>query len=151
MVARAMYTDPPRKGAEVYAPGPGASSAGDRLERGGREARAADQEPVHPPPGEKVPGVAGRDRAPVDDPELPAGRKETGDVYAGRGRVLRSGRAACPDGPDRLVRHDQRQSVGILLEGVDLANERGGGQARVALLGGLADAVDRGQPRLAAA
>ena len=69
----------------------------------------------------------------------------------GGATVVGRGRPAGPDGPDRLVRDDERLGRRIVAKRLELAREDLVRLSRVALLGRLADAVDRDEARLAAA
>src|SRR5215472_9838917 len=151
MVTRTMYTGPPRKRAEVYAPRPGPSSAGDRRERRGREARPTDQKPVRPRRAEERAAVLGGDRATIEEAQIPTVGQDLGDVNQRRSAILGSGRPAGPDGPDRLVGDDERLGRSVGPEGVELPHEGRRGQPGVALLFGFPDAEDRHQPCLTTA
>src|SRR5215831_7703829 len=108
MVTRAMYTGPPRKGAEVYAPRRGPSSAGDRRKRGGREAGPADQETVGALRSEERTAVLGGDRAAVEQAQRAPVRQDLVDVDHRGAAVLGRRRPAGPDRPHRLVGDDER-------------------------------------------
>src|SRR4030095_8893914 len=125
-----MYTRPPRKGREVYAPGPRPSSGRDRGEGRGGKAGAPDQEAVDRLPGQQRGRVLRRDGAAGEPPQPRPRREQLEDVDGGRRGVLRRGGAAGADRPDGLVRDDQRLGRRILRERGDLALEDRGGPSR---------------------
>jgi hypothetical protein len=136
--------EPPRKA--VYAPGTGASSAGDRRKRRRRLA---------PPMGTRQPRSArersrilGRHGASVRILNAPA-RQELRQVDARRLGIL--GRAArpLPIAQTGSYATTSGRSLGPR-QRLDLPHQGRRDQAGVALLGGLAETVDRGQPRLPA-
>jgi len=124
----------------------------DRPEIRGDEARASDEPAVDVLDREKLLGVAGLHRAPVEDADALRRRDPLGEALADIGvdlcHVVRGRRAARPDRPDGLVGDDEAFGREPVRHGArDLPSDDLERPAGVALGLGLADADDRNESR----